>query len=35
MRLDSSPMTSRQISAAFPKPTTSGTGTVPERMPRS
>ena len=33
--LASSAMTSRQISAAWPKPTASGTGTVPERMPRS
>ncbi len=34
-RRPSSAITSRQISAARPKPTASGTGTVPERIPRS
>src|SRR3972149_1877952 len=34
-RAPSSAMTAPQISAALPKPTTRGTGTVPERIPRS
>ena len=35
IRRFSSTMLSWQISAARPKPTMSGTGSVPERMPRS